>query len=331
MKTWRKLFFPFSPLYGLVVWMRNYFYDIGWFRSYRPQTPVLCVGNLSVGGTGKTPMVEWILRYYAERNRKVAVLSRGYGRKSVGYIEVQSGQDSAAVGDEPLQLKQKFPKACIAVDANRKRGIQILEETSGPEIIILDDGFQHRKVKATRSILLTSWDKLYRAQTYLPAGDLRDHKNQSKRADLIIVTKFSENPNVKVREETVRKLKPLAFQKIIFSTFAYENPKDSFGNEVTWEYLADQELTLVTGIANPISLLNYLDKRQIHYKHLEFPDHHAFSQADMMRIKKSGKVLTTEKDGVRLKGKLSDFYVIGVAHHFEPEDRKTFENFLDRI
>jgi tetraacyldisaccharide 4'-kinase len=331
MKTLRKLLFPLAPLYAFAVWLRNYLFDIGWIKSFTPQTPVLCVGNLSVGGTGKTPMVEWLIAYFEKRKRNVAVLSRGYGRKSSGFIEVRYNHEAAVAGDEPLQLKRKHPETHIAVDANRKRGIQILERTVQPEVIILDDGFQHRKVKANYNLLLTSSDRLYTDQTYLPSGDLRDHINQSKRADLIIVTKFPENPDAQTRSEVLKKLRPLDHQKVVFATLSYDNPKDTEGIEVGWENLVNQEFTLVTGIANPDSLMRFLDNTKIRYRHLAFPDHHRFTEGDFLKIKGCGQVLTTEKDAVRLEGRLSNFYVIGVSHHFEPEDFAILQDFLEKI
>lgn len=331
MKMLRKLLWPFSLLYAQVVWWRNLFYDRGWFASVRPNTPVLCVGNLSVGGSGKTPMVEWILRYYDQRNRRVSVLSRGYGRTSRGLLEVQPNSKISEVGDEPLQIKCKFPKTPVVVDANRIRGIQWLESGSKPELIILDDGFQHRKVSASHNLLLTTWDRLYPLQGYLPSGDLRDHRNQARRADIIIVTKCPANLTSEERNEVMAILDPLPNQRVLFASFRYNHPEDSSGNPISWAEIMKLPLVLVTGVAHPEPLTHYLKEMGVDFVHRSFPDHHNFSKSEIELLRKSGPILTTEKDAVRLKDWISDYMVLGVQHHFEEKDQAVLEAYLDLI
>lgn len=327
MKALRKLLWPLSPLYAAVVYLRNLCYDRGWCHSEAFETPVLCVGNLSVGGSGKTPMVEWLLSFYAGR-RKVAVLSRGYRRSSRGFVRARPGSTAADLGDEPLQLARKFPEAIVAVDADRVRGICHLVEADNPDLIILDDGFQHRRVRARGNLLLTTWGALYPEQGYLPGGDLRDHRSQAKRADLIIVTKCPEDPGPEERQRIVHKLSPLPHQQVVFGTLAYDLPRDPQGQSVSWEDLGRGPFTLVTGIARPQPLLDFLNQLGVSFTHRCFPDHHRFSRAEIASFNRSGPVLTTEKDAMRLDGQVADCYVLGVRHHFGPADRAVLEAFL---
>lgn len=330
MKALRKLLWPFSPLYAAGACLHNWCYDMGLCRSVSFETPVLCVGNLSVGGTGKTPMVEWLLSFYAGR-RKAAVLSRGYRRTSRGFMLARPGSTPADLGDEPLQLARKFPQAIVAVDANRERGIRRLIETAVPDLVILDDGFQHRRVRPSRNLLMTAWEALYPDQGYLPSGDLRDLKSQAKRADLIVVTKCPEDPGPEERERILAKLKPLAHQQVVFGTLAYDLPRDIEGRTVSWESLGLQHLTLVTGIARPQPVLDFLHQKGISFSHLRFPDHHRFTRAEIEGFKRSGPVLTTEKDAIRLDGRVSDCYVLGVRHQFGSADRAVLESFLESV
>lgn len=330
MKALRKLLWPLSPLYGVAVYLRNLCYDRGWCPSVAFEVPVLCVGNLSVGGSGKTPMVEWLLGYF-EGRRKVAVLSRGYRRSSRGFQLANPNSTAADLGDEPLQLARKFPKAVVAADANRAQGIARLLEAGDPQLIVLDDGFQHRRVRPSASLLLTAWDALYPDQGYLPSGDLRDHRSQARRADLIVVTKCPENPDREARERVLSKLRPLPHQQVVFATLEYDLPREANGNTLTWEGLGTGPFTLVTGIARPGPLLNFLQQKGIAFKHLRFADHHAFSKAEIARLNTLGPVLTTEKDAVRLDGRVAECYILGMRHHFGPADRAVLEAFLERF
>ena len=331
MNTFRKLLWPFSLLYAQAVWWRNFFYDRGWFTSVRPETPVLCVGNLSVGGTGKTPMVEWIVRHLKKSNKRVAVLSRGYGRTTQGLLQVQPNSKVSEVGDEPLQIKCKFPKTPVVVDANRLRGIHWLESEIKPELIILDDGFQHRKVAASHNLLLTAWDRLYPNLGYLPSGDLRDHRNQASRADLIIVTKCPTTLTSDQRRAVIETIKPAPHQNVLFASFRYESPKDKSGNPISWEQLKQVSIVLVTGVANPEPLTRFLKQMGVNFVHRSFADHHNFSAKEIESFRNSGPILTTEKDAVRLREWIPDYMVLGVQHYFEDNDRTVLEAYLDLI
>ena len=189
MKFFRKIIYPFSLLYGGITALRNLFYDKGWLVSKSYDTPIICVGNLSIGGTGKSPMIEFLISFLKE-DYQVAVLSRGYKRKTFGFIEVLKESTVREVGDEPYQFKQNFPSVTIAVCADRKEGIDKLKTKA--DVILLDDGFQHRKIKASTNIVLTTFDDLYINDTMLPTGNLRELKKGAQRADLILITKCPE-------------------------------------------------------------------------------------------------------------------------------------------
>lgn len=330
MKWLRNLGWPISLLYGWIVYLRNKFYDWGWFSSREYEIPILCVGNLSTGGSGKTPMVEWLLSRMLPEKR-VAVLSRGYRRKSRGFQ--LAGPESTAddLGDEPLQIARKFPKAVVAVDANRQRGIEILGKLAAPEVILLDDGFQHRKVRPHRSILLTAYDELYPREAYLPAGNLRDHRSQARRADLIVVTKCPDSLSGHDRERIRRLLNPEPGQQLAFASLCYSEARDLQGRPVPLEVLQAEPLALVTGIARPEPLLEYLDGLDITYKHFKYRDHHRFTPSELAELRRRGPILTTEKDATRLEGKLPDIWVLPVGHCFQPGDEALMESFLGQF
>lgn len=329
MEVIRKLLWPFSLVYAAAVWLRNQCYDRGWCASESFATPVLSIGNLSVGGTGKTPMVEWVLRRLGAR--RAAVLSRGYRRRSKGFV--LAGPDTSAddLGDEPAQIALKFPKVAVAVDADRRRGIRRLTQLASPDLIILDDGHQHRKVRPSGAILLTCWGALYTDQGYLPAGDLRDHKSQARRAGIIAVTKCPELPDPQTRAEITGKLQPDPGQRVVFARLAYSDIRDTEGRVVSPEELRKEPLTLVTGIANPEPLVRHLRGLDLVFEHLEFPDHHRFSPREIDALRSRKRILTTEKDAARLGSDLTGHWVIGVAHQFGEADETVLLDFIDSL
>lgn len=330
MKLLRKLAYPLSLLYGAVLFLRNKAYDWGWLASREYEVPVLCIGNLSVGGSGKTPMVEWMLRELLP-GRRVAVLSRGYKRKSTGFRLVQPGSTAEQVGDEPLQIARKFPGAIVAVDANRQRGIETLMAREQPELIILDDGFQHRKVRPFRAVLLTAYGELYPEEPYLPTGNLRDHRSQADRADLVVVTKcpvdLSQAERGRVRE--VLGLRP--GQHLAFASLGYGDPIGPEGKTADWWGFGKEPFTLVTGIARPEPLVDFLKGKGLSFEHLRYPDHHAFTPGDLRKLRGRGRLLTTEKDAVRLGGRVGNLWVLPVRHSFSPADREVMEGFLSQF
>ncbi len=327
MQLLRKITFPFSLAYAAIVCLRNRFYDIGFFSSRTFKTPILCVGNLNVGGTGKTPMIALLLSLL-ESTQKMAVLSRGYGRSTRGFRWVTRSSTALEAGDEPLQLATAFPEVTVAVDANRRRGITYLETQAKPDLILLDDGFQHRKVKPWRNILLTSCHNLYCDDNYLPAGTLRDCRDQARRADLIVVTKCPADMNVE-RQRILDKLRPEKHQQVLFATLAYDlHLRGTLGSRPL-HWLRNKDVTLVTGIADSDPLLLFLQGEGISFFHMNFGDHHRFTKAELSRLAQRKYILTTEKDFMRLKGKVQgEIYYIRVQHLFLGNDLAKFKEWL---
>ncbi len=307
MNLLRKLLFPFAILYGFITSLRNYLYDKGILKSYSFDIPVIAVGNLSVGGTGKTPQIEYLIRLLSP-NYKVATLSRGYKRKSEGFILADAASTSEILGDEPFQYFKKFPDIQVAVDADRKNGIeQLLNQKSRPEIILLDDAFQHRKVKAGFYILLTAYEDLFCDDFMLPTGNLRESRNGAKRANSIIVTKCPPYISELEQEDISIKLRRFLYRgndnkvEIFFSSIDYDDKVYNYTESLA---VSDLKLTpkmLLAGIAKPKPFFDYLqiDKDEV----ITFSDHHHFSESDILNIKSQAIdkiIVTTEKDFVRL-------------------------------
>ena len=296
----RKILFPLAILYGWITQFRNFLYDKGILKSYAFDIPIIAVGNLSVGGTGKTPQIEYLIRLLSA-DYKVATLSRGYKRQSKGFILANELSTAATLGDEPYQMHLKFPNIQVAVDADRKTGIeQLLSNESKPEIIVLDDAFQHRKVKAGFYVLLTTFQELYVDDFMLPTGNLRESKTGARRADIIIVTKCSSSITEADMATVKRKLR--TDKPIFFSTVAYDASGYSLDSKIAVEELKSMSKLLVAGIAKPKAFFDYLQNEDDEI--MEFPDHHHFSASDLETIKKSAgnkRIVTTEKDFVRLK------------------------------
>lgn len=326
----RKIAFPFSLIYALVVHTRNLLYDVGIFTSTSYRTPTICVGNLSVGGTGKTPMTEYLLRML--HGHRMAILSRGYKRKSKGFLLATPHSQVLDLGDEPYQLHKKFPEVAVAVDADRRNGIKQLEKWITPEVIILDDAFQHRRVNPTFSILLTTHNNLFVDDWYLPTGNLRDSKKEAKRADVIIVTKCPETLSTTERERIAKRLRTKLDQKVLFAMLEYHN-KVTNGTEKSMELseLKGKQVALVTGIASPAPLVNHLTSLGIAFVHFEFGDHHHFTEKEIHQFKGHEIVLTTEKDFVRLEGRLENLFYVQVAHSFDLEDRAILEKMIKNL
>ena len=304
MKLLRVLLFPFSILYDVITSIRNYFYDRGWFTSKSYDIPVICVGNLSTGGTGKSPMVQFLIEFL-RKDFRVGVLSRGYKRKTSGYLEVHSDSTAFDVGDEPLQFKQNYPEAIVAVCADRREGILRLKEKV--DLIILDDAFQHRRVKASTYILLTPFDDLYVDDYLLPTGNLREGRVGARRADIVVVTKCPEGVAYSELQKIQHRLKLLPEQRVYFSKIGYEKMIYGASETLHLSYLQDKRFTLVTGIANPKPLVDFLNRSHFSFEHLKFADHHEFSVSEIAKLKKKEIILTTEKDFMRLHPELGKY------------------------
>ncbi|EEK14964.1 tetraacyldisaccharide 4'-kinase [Capnocytophaga gingivalis ATCC 33624] len=319
----RFLLLPFAILYGLGVRLRHFLYDRGWLSSKRYPFPILCVGNLAVGGTGKTPMVEYLVRLLGQE--QVAILSRGYRRKTRGFILADDSATAMTLGDEPYQYHRKFPRATVTVCESRQEGIERLLENPHFKYIILDDAFQHRKVQAGTNLLLTSYDKLYTQDFLLPVGSLRDIRSRARKAQIIIVTKCPELTQAE-QEKIIQQLKPLPSQKVYFTSIAYSDRVYSHEDSQALKDFIATPFTLVTGIANPTPLVDFLEKQGASFEHLAYSDHHHFSNRELELLRQKGRILTTEKDYVRLEGALSTLYYLPIETQFLNDQRLIFND-----
>ncbi len=311
----KKWLLPLSFLYGLGVRFRNILFDWGIYKSKSFPMPIICVGNLTVGGTGKTPHTELLIELLQEEYN-VAVLSRGYKRKTKGYLEATELSTPFSIGDEPCQIKSKYPEITVAVDRDRCNGIEKLmsRQTPSLDVILLDDAFQHRKVKAGLNILLTDYNRLFTEDKLLPAGRLREPIKGKDRAHIVIVTKCPEDIKPIHYNIVSKHLDLYPFQDLFFSTFKYGDLNPVFPNNHSIRKLSsihsEEEVLLVTGIANPAKLKEKITEYTSKITSLNFQDHHNFKATDIKKIanhfekmKSSSKIIiTTEKDAIRLKG-----------------------------
>ena len=302
---------PIAFVYGLIVKIRNLLFDLGILKSVSFAKPVICVGNLTVGGTGKTPHVEYLIKLLST-NSKVATLSRGYRRKTKGFGYVSTSSTSEQAGDEPLQMKLKYPQIIVAVDADRVNGIsKLIKENANLDIIILDDAYQHRYVKPGFSVLLIDYNQPITNDYFLPMGRLRDSLKEKRRADIVIITKCPRDLSQESRTTLHKKLKLRANQSIYFTTLSYGEPIPvfkEFGSKL--ELNKGEEIFALAGIANPTFFFSYIEsKAKLIEKHT-FPDHYSFTQKQIYPIfdsylknRASNKaIVTTEKDAARLRG-----------------------------
>ncbi|MDC1106948.1 tetraacyldisaccharide 4'-kinase [Prolixibacteraceae bacterium] len=307
---------PLSWIYGFITYIRNLMYDYNIFSSKEYAQPIISIGNITVGGTGKTPHTEYLIDLLKGKF-KIATLSRGYKRKTSGFLEVQENATAQQVGDEPLQMKSKHNDIVVAVDEKRVHGIDTLlsyDDTSKPEVILLDDAFQHRQVTPGLHILLTDFNRLITQDHILPYGHLRESANERYRAQIIIVTKCPEILKPIEKRLITKELDIKPFQDLFFTTFNYSDLEPQLEN--TSPKITDLEgknILLFTGIANPRSLESYLTENGAKLKTIGFPDHYQFKKNDLIKIASEWKsllnvnsiILTTEKDLMRIKD-LSD-------------------------
>ncbi len=299
------LFWKLSIQFSLVTSIRNFIYNIGVIKSRQFNLPIISVGNLVLGGSGKTPTIEYLIRLLS-KNYKIAVLSRGYGRKSKGFIIADSNSDTNLIGDEPMQYYRKFKNIIVSVDSNRVRGVnKLIKLNSKPEIILLDDAYQHRRVKPGMSILLTKFNDLYSDDNIFPLGNLRESKSNANRADIIIVTKCDKNISKDQKRHIIQKLNIGDNQKIYFSSIKYSKMLyDKESSKLLSEF-KNIKFTLVTGIANSSHMVNYLKDNDFNFNHLSFKDHHNYSDSDISNINNNEIVITTEKDYVKLYSRVT--------------------------
>ena len=323
--------------------MRNWLFDKNIFKSGSFNFPVICVGNLAVGGTGKTPMVEYLITIL-EHDYKVATLSRGYKRKTLGFAIADENTTALDIGDEPMQFHKKFPEVTVSVAEERLVAIpQLLHARPGTQVIILDDALQHREVKAGLNILLTEFTNLYTRDFILPAGDLRDVKSSRKRADIIMVTKCKSYLGDEEKNKIIEEIKPLPHQQIFFTKLEYGSPYHLFTKEQKF-LNPDTHILLICGIANPKPIKEILNSYSSTYDMMDFRDHHIFDMDDLKDIKKQFEkiesenkiILTTEKDSVRLakfETELKDMpvFVLPVKHKIMFGEEKLFEETVKKF
>lgn len=341
LKSFRVLLLPFAALYGLIIYCRNLFFDKGWFGSAHFNFPIICIGNLALGGTGKSPMVEYLISLL-KPNYKIATLSRGYKRKTKGYALADKNSTALEIGDEPMQFFLKYPDLAVAVGEERIVAIpHLLHDVPDLQVIILDDAFQHRSVNAGLNILLTEYSNLYTNDFFLPTGDLRDEKSSAKRAQIIVVTKCPPLLNEEQKSTILREINPLPSQHIFFTSINY-GVLYHIANATDKCYITPKdEVLLVCGIANPKPLKDYLLNNTHAYYQQDYSDHHIFSIDDLKEIiqkfnaiqAKDKIIVTTEKDAVRLikfNDQLKDIpmYVIPIQHIFLFDEGPQFNEML---
>lgn len=306
MKHPRWLLFPFSLLYGLIIVIRNWLYDAGIIKSRQFSIPIISVGNLEVGGAGKSPMTEYLVRLFKD-DYKISTLSRGYGRETKGFAIANAGSTAAEIGDEPAQFSRKFPDITVAVCEARAKGIDQLKHSHN--LIILDDAYQHRSVKPGFSILLFDYNKIKEPHLLLPAGDLREPFSGRWRADVLIVTKCPGDMPVEEQARIASELEPLPYQYLFFTSVVYQPLQDLLGKQPIMTAIeADTTVFVLTGIANPEPLLQYVRKYTQSIVHQKYPDHHQFSLKNISKLAGEYKacaaqkklIITTEKDAQRL-------------------------------
>ncbi|PKH67742.1 tetraacyldisaccharide 4'-kinase [Flavobacterium sp. ALD4] len=330
----RKILFPFAVLYGLITDIRNFLFDRGILKSYTFELPIIAVGNLSVGGTGKTPQIEYLIRLLSE-NYNVATLSRGYKRKSEGFLLADATSNAEVLGDEPFQFYTKFKNIQVAVDAKRKNGIEeLLSQKQKPEVILLDDAYQHRKVKAGFYVLLTSYGELYCDDFMLPRGNLRESRSGAKRANVVIVTKCPSNLPLAEQNSIKNRLRIAGNQELYFTNIDYDEFIYSEKEARKVKDIGSTDKLLLAGIAKPASFFAYL--QAANDVCMEFPDHHHFSEKDILDIKNKSLnkiIITTEKDYVRLLGRIpaDQLFYLPIKSQFligDEQFRKTIINYV---
>ncbi|MDR1056414.1 MAG: tetraacyldisaccharide 4'-kinase [Prevotellaceae bacterium] len=334
---------PLSVLYGIGVYIRNKLYDWKIFKSVHFEFPVINIGNVMVGGTGKTPHVEFLLSFLTSKYTS-AVLSRGYKRKSKGFRYVECTDNIYMAGDEPLQIKQKYPHVTVAVDANRAEGInKLIKDNNAIQLIVLDDAFQHRKITVDLNIILVDYNKPVYTDHFLPWGQLRDNESQLRRAEIVIITKCPDDIQpIDLRMMSNINVRPC--QQLYFTSLEYSEKEPVFNDIDLPDTLLEGEGTVVvTGIASPAVFLNYVKKCFGKIRPLLYPDHHNFTKADIQQIckeaQKAAIVLTTEKDSIRLRQWGSDIppeikakmFYVPITIKFLKDEDKFIEHIFDYV
>jgi len=338
---WRVLVFPFALIYGLIVWLRNKFFDWGILRSKKFDILTISVGNLSAGGAGKTPHIEYLIRLL-NQDYNLATLSRGYKRKTKGFRIAKQHATALEVGDEPSQFKHKFSNITVAVDGRRRRGIKEIKKLDPyVDVILMDDAFQHRYVKPGLNILVTDYHNPYSKDYLLPTGTLREHTSGAKRADIIIVSKTPNVLSPITKRRFYHEINPLPNQDLFFTYLKYGQLRPVFESNSQEKIPQNfNSIIMVTAIANPYPLMDHLREKCYDLETITFPDHHTFSKSDIKKIQAvyddvfspKKAIITTEKDATRLRSafgnkKLKDLplYYIPVEVAFHKGQKQKFE------
>lgn len=341
--------FPLAVVYGIITTLRNALYDWKILKSKTVNAHTICVGNLAVGGTGKTPHVEHIIRLL-QNDFKIATLSRGYKRKTSGFLLADENSTATDIGDEPLQYKTKNPSLMVAVNANRVDGInQLLELPNPPQVVILDDAFQHRALKCELNIVVSEYSNIYLHDWMMPSGYLREPRKGIHRADIIIISKTPEKTSAVEIRNLIKDIKPLAHQKLFFTWLKYgelagfQNPANTIN---TLNELFRFRIVVFTGIGNPEPMITYLKEYAAEVKHIQYPDHHEFTIENLTDIREkldefqggNKIIVTTEKDAMRLKsGDLQDIannlplYVLPIEVDFKDKTQEFNDIILNYV
>lgn len=340
-KVFQIFLYPFSLIYGAILYLRNKLYDLNLLKSVEFDFPIISVGNLNLGGVGKTPHVEYLVNLLHTKF-KVATLSRGYKRKTKGFALSNQKSTAEDIGDEPLQYRYKFKNIPVAVDEDRVHGITFLKKDNiDINVIILDDAYQHRKVKPGINILITDYSKLFIDDCVVPSGRLREWRIGYQRADIIIVSKCPEILSPIDKRRIKEDINPKPYQEIYFSYIKYKEiiPYTKVAKKINISSMQNCDILLITGIAKPSPLFYNLKIKCKSIKHLQYNDHHNFSFEDIENIKSTYNnmygnnklIITTEKDLMRLslptikeKIELLPIFYIPIEVEFHDNDKKEF-------
>lgn len=330
MRFFRFLLFPLTILYALGISFRNLVYNLGVLNSKIPAVKTIGIGNLSVGGTGKSVVADYLIGML-KSNYNLATLSRGYGRKTKGFYFANAESTALDVGDEPLMFFNKHPEIKVAVSENRSKGIDaLLESEHPPNLVVLDDCYQHRKLKAHFYILLTTFQNPYFDDYLLPTGDLREFSSAKERAQLVLVTKCPQKLTATQRKTMGTQLGLLPHQTLCFANIQYATKMRNAQRELSLSVLDKINFVLVTGIAQPQLLVEFLKRKFLKFKHLNYSDHHNFTSKDLAKIRRESQgnmILTTEKDYARLYPlmKTDLLFYIPIALGFDGDDKQIFD------
>ncbi|MCC6372558.1 MAG: tetraacyldisaccharide 4'-kinase [Bacteroidia bacterium] len=336
-----------SLIFGLITQVRNRLYDWQLLKEKKFDTHTIGVGNLAVGGAGKTPMVEYLIRLLNKENTKIATLSRGYKRKTKGYVLADENSTAQDIGDEPLIYKSKYKNILVAVDGNRIRGVEQLLALNhnAPSVILLDDVFQHRAIRCGLNILVTDYNNLYFNDSMLPSGTLRENKTGVSRADVVVVSKTPDNLSAVEMRQITKDVKPLAHQKVFYSYLKYGELYSATNRDEKIDTLNDlfrYRVISFAGIANAQPMVNYLKEYAAEVTHLPFADHYEYQQKDLEEIEKYYQtvaggnkiIVTTEKDLMRLKNEplwqyaqRLNIYILPVEVSFKDKEEE-FDQFI---